>query len=97
MLKRITLISVVSIFCFTSIACESSYDRAMNEYEDAMDNYNDYDYGNNNDYKYDGGSSSKTCQTCGYQYTSLPYKGSYCSSSCCKVWSSLGDPGCGSW
>ena len=42
-------------------------------------------------------SSSRTCQTCGYDYYSLPYKGQYCSSSCCKVWSELGDPGCGSW
>ena len=45
-----------------------------------------------------GGSSShiSTCSTCGTSYTVkvLPYKGKYCSSSCCKVWSELGDPGC---
>ena len=68
-------------------------------YDNYDDSYNNYDYDDSyNDYNnYNNYSSGKTCQTCGYQYTSLPYKGQYCSSSCCKVWSSLGDPGCGSW
>jgi len=36
MIKRITLILAVSIFCFSTVACKSSYDKA---YDNAMDDY----------------------------------------------------------
>jgi len=87
MYKMKNIISIIALTLFIILAIAS---------DDSGSSSSSSSYGGSSSgssYK----SSSKTCQTCGYEYYSLPYKGQYCSSSCCKVWSELGDPGCGSW